>query len=142
MKKTLLALFGVLIPYAYTLHPANTVVQATKVVDNSGNLLASGQWCVGATCLTVTSGSTSPGATMPNPTIGTLTVTNGGGTTYITIPSVTVSDFVFSWDVAEDYRDRIWSLADRIKRSRPVSSVIVGFHPNSLTARVISRTFS
>lgn len=74
---------------------AQTAVSGTKVLDNNGNLLASGQWCFGATCETVTNGAFSGSVTAGTQTV---TVTNGSGTTYLTVPSVTVGSSVFVWD--------------------------------------------
>lgn len=74
---------------------AQTAVSGSKVVDNNGNLLASGQWCFGASCLTVTNGAFSGSVTAGTQTV---TVTNGSGTTYLTVPSVTVGASAFLWD--------------------------------------------
>ena len=67
----------------------------TKVVDNTGALLSSGQWCFGATCLTVTNGAFSGSVTAGTQTV---TVTNGSGTTYLTVPGVSIAGSFFSWD--------------------------------------------
>jgi hypothetical protein len=74
---------------------AQTTVSGSKVLDNNGNLLATGQWCFNATCATVTTGAFSESVTAGTQTV---TVTNGGATTYLTVPGVVISGSTFSWD--------------------------------------------
>jgi hypothetical protein len=93
MKRLLLAVAlacALIVPAA----AQSVLVTGTKVVDNSGTPLISGQWCLGASCLAVTSGSFS--GTVAAGT-GTVTIVNGS-TTYLTIPSVTVGGAFFNWD--------------------------------------------
>jgi GDSL-like Lipase/Acylhydrolase family len=74
---------------------AQTAVAGNKVLDNTGALLASGQWCFGTSCFTVTNGAFSGSVTAGTATV---TVTNGGSTTYLTVPNVTIAGSYFSWD--------------------------------------------
>ncbi len=95
MKKLslLIVFFGCLLsPYA---HAQSTVVVGTNVVDNTGALLASGQWCFGSSCFTVTNGAFS--GTVSSSTQA-ITITNGGSTTYLTEPGISVAGSYFSWN--------------------------------------------
>lgn len=70
-------------------------VTGTKVVDGTGALLNSGNWCFGGTCFTVTRGNIAPGSSV---TAGVATVTiTSGSSTILTIPAVTISG-AFNWD--------------------------------------------
>jgi hypothetical protein len=96
MKRLLLC---ALLAFAPCLFAQTTTVTGSKVLDGSGGLLSSGQWCLGSSCFTVTAGAIAGGSTVPNPTTGTVTVTNGLGTTYLTIPSTNVFGTTFNWDL-------------------------------------------
>lgn len=73
----------------------STVVSGTAVLDNTGAPLASGQWCFGSTCFTVTSGAFSGSVTSGTQTV---TVTNGSSTTYLTIPNVSIAGSYYNWN--------------------------------------------
>lgn len=94
MKRVALAL-AIMCALCAPAFSQSTIVAGTHVLDNTGNLLASGKWCFNGTCLTVTNGVFSGSVTSATATI---TVANGGATTYLTIPSATVSGSYFSFD--------------------------------------------
>jgi hypothetical protein len=69
-------------------------VSGTKVQDTNGTLLASGQWCFGSTCLTVTNGAFSGSVTAGTQIV---TVKNAGSTVILSLTSVTISA-TYNWD--------------------------------------------
>ena len=93
MKRVLLAI-ALVCAVAVPSFAQSVVVAGTKVLDNTGAPLVSGQWCLGTSCLTVTNGAFSGSVTAATASI---TVINGA-TTYLTIPSVTIAGSYFSWD--------------------------------------------
>jgi hypothetical protein len=97
MKATLsnICLVTVLLAQPF-LFAQSTIVSATKVLDNTGALLSSGQLCVGSTCFLVTNGAIT--STAIGSTTADVTVTNGGSTTYLTLPDVSVSGSYWSFD--------------------------------------------
>lgn len=71
-----------------------TTAVGTKVIDTTGNLLPSGQWCFGSSCFTVTNGAFSGTVTA-----GTQAITvKRGSNTYLTVPGITIAGSYFSWD--------------------------------------------
>jgi hypothetical protein len=74
----------------------NTIVAANKVVDNNGALLNTGQFCFGATCLTVTNGAIPSGSAVTPATASI--VVKITSTTFLTVPNVTIAGSFFSWD--------------------------------------------
>jgi hypothetical protein len=74
----------------------STIVSATKVLDNTGALLSSGNLCIGSKCFAVTSGAIT--STAIASTTATVTVTNGGSTAYLTLPGVTVAGSYWDFD--------------------------------------------
>jgi hypothetical protein len=94
MKKLvlLLVLLGVCAEAAAA---QTTAVLGTKVLNGSGTLLSSGQWCFASTCLTVTGGAFTGSVASGTQTI---TVKDGSGTTYLTVPSAVISGAAFDWD--------------------------------------------
>jgi Glycosyl hydrolases family 43 len=94
-RQALLAV-AFLLAFCSSMLAQSTLVVATKVIDNTGNPLASGNWCFGATCFAVANGSIPSGSSVTSGT-ATVTVTNGA-TTYLTVPSVTIAGNYFSWD--------------------------------------------
>lgn len=73
---------------------AQTAVSGTKVLDNTGAPLASGDWNFGGTAIPVAAGSFAGTVTAGTQTV---TVTNGG-TTYLTVPGVVIGSSAFSWN--------------------------------------------
>src|ERR1700733_11577885 len=94
MKRILLALAFVCAFFS-TASAQTTNVVGTKVVDNTGALLNSGQWCFGASCLTVTNGAF--GGSVTDAT-ATVTVVNSSSTVLLTVPSVSIAGAFFTWD--------------------------------------------
>ena len=76
---------------------AQTVAASGKgVQDGSGNILGSGTWCFGGTCLTVAAGSFSGTIT---PGTQTVTVKNASAVTILTVPNVTaMASQPFNWN--------------------------------------------
>src|ERR1700731_4023255 len=93
MKRVLLAL-TLFCAFLQASYAQTTLVSGTKVVDNTGAHLSSGQWCFGSSCFAVTGGSFSGSVT---PGTATVTVTGSAGT-YLSVPSVTIAGSYFSWD--------------------------------------------
>jgi hypothetical protein len=95
MKKTLLAL-ALFCSLFQVAHAQTTLVVATNILDNTGNLLTTGDWCFGSTCFAVTNGSISSGSAV-TPGTATVTVTNGS-VTFLTVPNVSIAGSFFSWN--------------------------------------------
>ena len=93
MKK-ILAVLLCLLALPITLHAQSVTVSGTNVRDSNGVLLASGQWCFNATCLTVTAGGFSGTVTSGTSTV---TVVNASSTTILTATPVTISAN-YSWN--------------------------------------------
>jgi hypothetical protein len=67
---------------------ASVTVSGSNVQDVNGVPLFTGQWCFGATCLTVTNGSFSGSIT---PGTQTVTVVNGSSVTILSVSDVTIT---------------------------------------------------
>ena len=65
-------------------------------VRGAGTVLASGHFCVGATCFAVTNGVIAAGSSISAGTY-TVSITNGSGVVYLTAPNISVS-FALDWD--------------------------------------------
>lgn len=93
MKKLLCAMllaFASIVPAFAT----TVVVTGSNVQYPLGFALTSGQWCFGATCGTITNGAFTDSVSSGTATV-TITV---GGTTILTIPSVTLSGTAYNWN--------------------------------------------
>lgn len=97
MKALLLSVLLCALSFGAVAAPAQTTVLGTKVLDGTGALLSSGQFCVGATCFSVTNGGIAPGSSIPSAVTATITITKAG-VTQLNVPAVTVSGSSFSWD--------------------------------------------
>lgn len=95
MKRALLAV-ALVCAFCSPAFAQSTAVSGTNVLDNTGAKIASGKWCFAGTCFTVTAGQFNGSVTSAT---GTVTVTDStGGTTYLSVPSVTIGGSFFSWD--------------------------------------------
>jgi hypothetical protein len=72
-----------------------TYVSGTRAQYPPGTLLTTGDWCFGATCTLITNGAF---AESVSPGTGTVTVTDGGANTYLSISGVVLSGSTFNWD--------------------------------------------
>jgi hypothetical protein len=77
---------------------AQTTITASGVQNGSGSALSSGQWCVGSTCFTVTSGAIAANSKVNNPTLGNTVYVVTGHTTLLSVPNVSISGTTFNWD--------------------------------------------
>lgn len=92
MRRLLHFLLGVIfcLPAA-----AQVAVSGSNVQNISGLPLASGQWCYGSTCFTVTNGAFSGSVTASSQAV---TVVNASSVTILTVNPVTISTTPFDWD--------------------------------------------
>ena len=99
MKRLLrfLATLGVTLVFLGGFMAAQVTVTGTRVLNGNGGLLSSGQWCAGSTCFSVTNGVIAQGSSVAAGTYK-VTVTNGLGSTYLTVPGVALSGTSFVWD--------------------------------------------
>ena len=86
--------FSILILMASTLS-AQVTARGTNVEDVTGVPLASGQWCFGSTCLTVTAGAFSGSVTAGTQTV---TVKNGSAATILSVAGVVIAASPYNWD--------------------------------------------
>jgi len=93
MRRFILALIGsALISISAS---AQVTVSGSNVQDINGLPLFSGQWCFGATCFTVSSGSFSGSVTAGTQNV---TVKNGSSAVILTVNSVAISGSRYVWD--------------------------------------------
>lgn len=93
-KCAVLALWLMLLLLSGMAAEAQTTVSGSNVQDSTGVQLASGQWCFGATCLTVTNGAFSGSVT---PGTGTVTIVNASSATILTVTGVTITGASWNW---------------------------------------------
>lgn len=95
MKRVLLAL-ALFCAFFQIASAQTTPISATRIMDSSGNLLSTGQWCFGSSCFPVLNGSIPSGSSV-TPGTATVTVSNGP-VTFLTVPNVSIAGSLLSWD--------------------------------------------
>jgi hypothetical protein len=92
--KVSILIFAVIM--SVTVSHAQVTVSGSNVQDVSGVPLYSGQWCAGATCLTVSNGAFSGSVTAGTYTV---TVVNASSVTILSVSGVVISGTSYNWNL-------------------------------------------
>ena len=95
MRKTFLLAIGLILGLASTLS-AQVSVSGNNIQSSGGGPLYAGQWCAGATCLTISNGSFTGSVTAGTYTV---TVVNASSVTILSVSGVVIGGSNFNWNL-------------------------------------------